>query len=299
MSVEGVTVVVPHYGPAEPTRALLDALATQLTGRPVQVVVVDDCSPEPFPDSPGAVVVRRGSNGGFGAAVNTGAALAQHGLLLVLNSDLEVGATFVDDLCAAAEPWMPAVVGPAVLDADGGLARTGRHFPTAGHQVVEWLTPLARFRDRPLLHEAVGHDTRCRPGVVTPVDWLVGAVLLLPTDAFLGVGGFDEGYFMNSEEVDLQRRLRGRGIPSVYVGTAEVTHRGGGSTDPDRRRAWLVDSRMRYAATWGGERRLRAGLRAATMANLAWNGGRRMLGRPVHPLETARAELSLLSGDRR
>ena len=303
MAADGVSVVVPHYGYPAPTTALLAALADQRTERPVQVVVVDDASPEPLlrpPDLPGHTtvtdlrVVRRDTNGGFGAAVNTGAALAEHDLLLVLNSDLMVGPGFVEDLCRAAQPWQPAVVGPLVTDPDGAPTWSGRHFPTTAHQAVEWLTPLAGLRGRPALHEAVGHDTRAVPGAVTSVDWLVGAALLLPTAVFREAGGFDEGFFMNAEEVDLQRRLRRRGIPSVFAGTVSVAHVGGGSSDPQRRRAWLVESRFRYAARYGGQRRLRTALAAATAANLVWNVGRRALGRPVRPLATAREELALV-----
>lgn len=291
-----MSVVVPHYGPADAALATVRALREQVTHRAVQVVVVDDGSPEPFPDVPGVDVVRRAANGGFGSAVNTGVEAASHPLLLVLNSDVQIGPTFVEDLADAAAPWLPAVVGPLVVDAHGEPAWTARHFPTVTHQTVEWLTPLARFRDHRPLHEAVGHDTRAVEGSVVPVDWLVGAALLLPTEAFRAVGGFDERYFMNSEEVDLQRRLRDLGVPSVFVGTVALTHEGGGSSDPQVRRRWLVESRMRYAERWGGSRRLRAALTAATAANALANTARRLAGRPVDPVATAREELRLVHG---
>ena len=294
----GVSVVVPHYGPTGPTEMTVADLRSQVTDREVQVVVVDDCSPEPFPDVEGVMVIRREANGGFGAAVNTGVARATQPLLLVLNSDVALTPTFLEELVTAADPWMPAVVGPLLLDSEGHPGYSARHFPTAGHQTVEWLTPLARFRDRRVLHEAVGHDTRAVPGAVLPVDWVVGAALLLPTDAFGAVGGFDEQFFMNSEEIDLQRRLRARGIPSVFVGTVALTHVGGGSSDPAARRRWLVASRLRYADTWGGRRRLAASLTAATAVNAVVNSGRRLAGRDVDPVATAREELRLIHGDR-
>ncbi|PKW27079.1 glycosyltransferase family 2 protein [Phycicoccus duodecadis] len=291
----GVSVVVPHHGDPAPTLATVRALLGQ-TYAPLQVVVSDDASPDPFPEVDGALVVRRAANGGFGSAVNTGAAAAEHPLLLVLNSDVTLGPTFVADLVAAATPWMPAVAGPLVLDPGGHPSWTARHFPTVTHQSVEWLTPLARFRHHRALHEAVGHDTRAVPGAVLPVDWVVGAALLLPTEALRAVGGFDQRYFMNSEEIDLQRRLRARGVPSVFVGTVSLVHVGGGSSDPARRRRWLVESRLRYAGTWGGRRRLKAALTLATGVNAVVNTGRRAVGRDVRPLETAREELSLIHG---
>lgn len=289
-----VSVVVPHHGAPGPTLALVAGLLAT-TGPALQIIVSDDASPVPFPDTEGVEVVRRSSNGGFGAAVNSGAEAATGDLLLILNSDLEIAPGFIADLVAAAAPWQPAVVGPLLLDPDGTPANSARHFPTVAHQSTEWLTPLARFRSLAIVREAVGHDTRALPGVVVPVDWLVGAALLIPRDVFAAAGGFDGGYFMNSEEVDLQRRLRARGIPSVFVGTVSVTHEGGGSSDPDLRRRWLVDSRFRYAARWGGERRLRAALTGATAVNLAANATRRLIGNnDVHPWRTATQEWSLI-----
>ncbi|MFI7484336.1 glycosyltransferase family 2 protein [Kocuria sp. M1R5S2] len=293
----GVSVVVPHYGDPAPTLALLGRIREQTWTGPLQVIVSDDASPVPLPapdPSDGVEVVRRERNGGFGSAVNSGAALARHELLLVLNSDLGIGRTFVADLVAAAEPWQPAVVSPAVVGHDGATQWAGRHFPTVGHQVVEWLTPLARFRHTRAWHENVGHDTAVGTGGCRPVDWVMGAAMLIPTTEFRAVGGFDERYFMNAEEVDLQRRLRDRGVPSVVAASVTAEHEGGGSSDPQRRRQWLVDARFRYARKWGGARRLRAALTAATVVNFLVNTLRQLKGTDVDARAVLRQELGCL-----
>lgn len=296
--VPQVSVVVPHHGDPLPTRNLCASLRAQ-QGVELEVVVVDDASPQPLDlpaDDPGHPVrlVRRERNGGFGSAVNSGVAVAESDLVLILNSDVEIVPTFVADLVSAATPWQPAVTGPAVRSPSGAADPTARHFPTVRHQVTEWLTPLARWRHHRLLREGVGHDTRATAGRTLPVDWLVGAALLIPTAHLRAVGGFDERFFMNSEEIDLQRRLRARGLPSVYLGEISLVHVGGGSSDPDRRRAWLVASRLAYARKWGGARRLAAALRAATLVNLCANLARATRGTVVHPWATARGEWRLL-----
>lgn len=296
-SLLGVSVVIPHYGSPAPARDLVAQLQTQQTRHPLQIVVVDDHSPEPFPETPGVAVVRRDRNGGFGSAVNSGVALVEHELLLVMNSDVTIPERFIDRLVSAAEPWLPAVVSPYVVDGTGHDASAGRHFPTTSQQVVEWCTPLARWR--PYLREAVGHDTRVGPGHDTVVDWAFGACLLLSTADFRAVGGFDERFFMNAEEVDLQRRLRERGLPTIVLGGVSVVHEGGASSDPALRRAWLVDARLRYADKWGGRRRLVMALRLATLANLFVNLGRRAVGRPVAPFSTAHAEWRLVDATQR
>lgn len=300
MTIGSVSVLIPHYGDEAPTEHLIAQLRAQTPSAVTEIIVVDDCSPAPFPDAEDARVIRRATNGGFGAAVNTGAAAATGTHLLVLNSDLDIDPSFVADLCAAATPWQPAVCGPMLVDPSGRNQWSGRHFPRTRHYVIEWLTPLARFRDHRALHEAVGHDTVCTPGTITPVDWVVGAALLVPRETFLDAGGFDEGYFMNCEEVDLQRRLRAIGIPSVFIGTVTATHVGGGSSDSTTRRRWVTQARLRYARKWReGPGRVRAALRVASVANLVFNGARRLFGRSIAPWATFREELGYLSGGSR
>lgn len=299
MGHDDLTVVVPHFGSPSPTLHLLEQLRVQAVG--AQVVVVDDASPEPFPAVSSVDVVRRERNGGFGSAVNSGVAVARGRRVLILNSDLDLPDAFVDSFLRAAEPFERSVCGPAVIDLDGNHAWSGRSFPTVRQQFIEWSSFLARFRPR--LLRAVGYDLDCVPGRVGHPDWLVGAALLLPTEDFRAVGGFDEGYFMNVEEVDLQRRLRDRGVPSVYVGTVSVLHEGGGSSggSPQRRR-WLVQSRRRYARKWVGRRgelSLQVALTAASALNLVVNAARSALGRPVHAVGVAREELGLIWMDRR
>ncbi|EWS81541.1 glycosyltransferase [Brachybacterium phenoliresistens] len=306
MTLERLGVVVPVHGPLDPVLPLLDDLVGEhvpAAHRPARVLLVDDASPQPIDASrlpAGVALRRRARNGGFGAAVNTGleALAAEDGLdlALVLNSDLRLPEGFARDLLAHAAPWQPAVVGVRSVDEEGRSGYAARRFPTIGHQVVEWLVPLASQRHRDLLHRAVGHDLAAERGHgMTAVDWVSGAVLLLPLDAVRRIGGFDEGYFMYTEEVDLQLRLRREGIPSLLDADLQVRHVGGGSSGGEqRRRRWLVGARMRYARKHGHVHLLRAGMTAATGANLLWNAGRRAAGRDVAPLAVAREELDLI-----
>jgi N-acetylglucosaminyl-diphospho-decaprenol L-rhamnosyltransferase len=288
-----VTVVVPHYGDPGPTLLLIDRLARQRRVG-LQVIVVDDHSPTPFPDTSGVDVVRRASNGGFGSTVNSGAALAKHDLLLILNSDVEFDDTFVAELVENASPWMPAVVSPRVQNRSGNDEWVGRHFPRIRHQFVEWLHPLARLRPR--LHDAVGRDADAL-GSTSVVDWVAGVAMLIPTAAFRSIDGFDERFFMNSEEIDLQRRLRERGVPSVVLREPTLVHEGGGSTPTSSSRQWLVSSRLTYARKWSGatgEYALRGALLSASVINLAWGMLRALGGRHTYPVATFREELRLL-----
>ncbi|MDU0348875.1 glycosyltransferase family 2 protein, partial [Actinomyces sp. MRS3W] len=114
-----VSVIIPFYGDPAPALTLVAALRSQKPRHLHEIIVSDDCSPTPFPETPGVTIVRRRSNGGFAQAVNSGANAATGDLLLVLNSDLELVPGFVDRLVAGARPWLPALVSCPLVSPDG------------------------------------------------------------------------------------------------------------------------------------------------------------------------------------
>lgn len=289
--IPGVSVVIPHYGDPAPTQALVTALTEQVEAPSLQIIVVDDASPETYVSIGDESTLRREKNGGFGSTVNVGAAAADREFLLILNSDLTVGPGFLAELSRAAGPLMPAVTSPEVIGRSGSTQWTGRHFPRAKHTFVNAFSGLARFRRTRWWHEAVGHDTSTVTPGVHRTDWVVGAVLFLPTESFRDVGGFDERFYMNSEEIDLQRRLGQRGVPSYVLGDVTVEHEGGGSSNPDLRRIWVVTSALRFAEKWNERPGLhRTALGAAAILNFVVNAVRQLAGRDVAALDTLRRE---------
>ena len=67
------------------------------------------------------------------------------------------------------------------------------------------------------------------------MGWLSVSFFLVSRKAFEEVGGFDEGYFMFFEDVDLCFRLKQAGYRSVYVPAASITHLGAHSTSAHMR----------------------------------------------------------------
>lgn len=291
-----ISAIIPHYGDSEPTQALIAQLEAQLGAPDIEIIVSDDCSPSPFPEGSGYQLIRRERNGGFGSNVNSAAAAATGDYLLVLNSDLSLSPNFVSELAQAATKFPNTVISPKVIE-HGAANYTARRWPKARHHAWEWLTPLARIRHTKLWHRFVGHDLKAHASSsAVSVDWVMGACMLIPRDAFERVGGMDERFFMNSEEVDLQRRLSEAGVPSMYLPEISVEHAAGGSTPSDRRRGWVTDSRFQYAQKWGGVRGLRALLLIATELNLLWNltrQARRVQG--VNARRTRRHERQLIA----
>lgn len=289
------SAIIPFYGNPDDTLELISQLQAQTIADELEIIVSDDCSPHPFPETEGVRVLRRESNGGFGANVNTGVSQAEGKWLFILNSDLSLPEDFLERAIEVAESFGDVVLAPQVLGHDGKSQMVGRKFPRTRHIVWEWLSPLARVRRTDFWHFMVGHDLRCKPGKTVEVDWVMGACMAMRLDTFKRIGGMDERYFMNSEEVDLQRRLAERGTPRIFAGDLTVNHIGGASSgDELRRRQWVLNSRFIYADKWNTSKHLGLALRVATYMNYGFNKIRSVRNPEVTPEETKRLELEAI-----
>jgi N-acetylglucosaminyl-diphospho-decaprenol L-rhamnosyltransferase len=267
-------VVTVTYSPGEALEAFLDSLPAA-TDRPVEVVLADNGSTDGAPERAAerhahVRLLRTGGNVGYGAAVNAGLAGLAEGHALVANPDVHFEPGAVDELLAAAARWpRAATVGPAIRTPAGDLYPSARELPRlatgAGHAVVGWCWPgnpwTARYR-----REREAPRER-------PAGWLSGSCLLVDLEAFWSVGGFDPGYFMYFEDVDLADRLGRAGWLNVYAPSAVVVHEGGHATRraPQRMQRAHHASALRYLERqYPGSRNapLRAALRLGLGARM-------------------------------
>ena len=266
-----VSVVVVDYDAG----AVLAACVRSLRDEGVEdVVVVENGSPEAArallaADVAGAPVpvVATGRNLGYGAGANRGiAATAQGDLVLVCNPDLEVHPGAVARLAAALDghpEW--AIVGPRILDPAGDVYPSVRRFPSmvdaAGHALLAPVWPDNPFsrRYRPL--DAGGDVARA-------ADWVSGACFLARRAALEELGGFDEGYFMFAEDIDLCWRAHRAGWGVGVEPAATVTHALGVSRRRHPYRMLVAHHRsaLRFAARSAtGWRRLAVPLAAVVL----------------------------------
>ena len=269
-------VVAVTYSPGAALDGFVESLA-EATAHPVEIVLADNGSTDGAPERvtarhPHVRVLRTGGNIGYGAAANAGLADLRTGRALIANPDLRFLPGSVDELLAAADRWpRAATLGPAIMTPQGELYPSARDLPRlstgAGHALLGWAWPgnpwTARYR-----REREAPRER-------PAGWLSGSCLLVDLDAYWSVGGFDPGYFMYFEDVDLAERLSRRGFLHVYVPSAVIEHEGGHSTkrEPYRMQRVHHTSALRYLSRQYPGRR-HAPLRGALRAGL----GGRLLG---------------------
>ena len=200
-----------------------------------ELIVLDNASADGVPqrlahahaDDARVRLLQLGANLGFGAAMNRGAAAARGDWLLLLNPDCLLEADTLPRLLEAAAGG--ALTGAVVCDAAGRPDPAAwRRAPTL-RRVLCMMSGLARFERRwPAL---AGVDRRAAlPDATVAVETLSGALLLLPRALFAAVGGFDEGYFLHFEDLDLCARVRAAGAPLRLAGAVRVLHAKGGSS---------------------------------------------------------------------
>ncbi len=212
-------VIVTFNGRERLTRALA-SLETQ-TRVPDEVIVVDNASTdgtlevlaEQFPK---AIVSTHTENLGFGRAVNAGVAVATGDVLVFINNDVVCEPEFITGITEPLhDSTVGMVAGVLLQEADPG------RIDTAGLVLDRTLRSW----------DYLGNcDVTVLDGLETPPLGPCGGAGAYRTEAFLGVGGFDETFFAYWEDVDLAVRLNAAGWRCAIAPKARAIHAHGVTT---------------------------------------------------------------------
>lgn len=220
-----ISVVVVNYNAGPLLGACVGSLLAS-EGVEAEVIVVDngstDGSLDALPEIPMLHVERLGRNTGFAAACNVGAAFAKGKLLLFLNPDSAVEPEALARLAEAFEGRSEiGMAGGLVLNPDGTEQRGCRR--RSPDVVRAW----REFSGRARRGEGVNVADEPLPAVPTEVEAISGACMMLPRAVFDTLGGWDDGYFLHAEDLDLCRRVRDQGLTILFVPAARAVHRQG------------------------------------------------------------------------
>ncbi|MEX2325020.1 MAG: glycosyltransferase family 2 protein [Nitriliruptoraceae bacterium] len=241
-----LSLIVVTHNTRDETRGCLESLPDEAC----EVIVVDSGS------SDGTVAMLRDEfpqarsieldNVGFGRSVNVAMRLVSSDYVAVCNADVRWRSASLHQLAdALVSDKTIGLIGPQVLFPSGRRQASARALPTVptaiGHALLRRIAPRNRWTRR--YHATAASDT------ARDVDWLSGCAFVVRRVAFEQVGGFDPGFFLYVEDVDLARRLRAAGWRVYYLPGARVTHRAGASTAAHAVRARFVHARSlaRYA----------------------------------------------------
>jgi len=168
-------------------------------------------------------VIKIESNLGFCGGYNYALRLVQSEFYVLLNSDVEVTAGWIDPIIklfksdssiVAAQPKILSYQQKDTFEYAGGA---GGFIDALGY-------PFCRGRIFDTLEKDSGqyNDTR-------PIFWATGACLFIRSNIYHNAGGLDEEFFAHMEEIDLCWRLNRAGYGIYYVGSSTVYHVGAGT----------------------------------------------------------------------
>jgi GT2 family glycosyltransferase len=211
-----ISISVVTHGQGALVKEVLADLA-RYAGSPDFEVIVTRNIPEPLPFSCGQFpfalqVIENAAPQGFGANHNAAFRRARGEWFCVMNPDIRLQANPFPKLLDDLARMDGAVIAPAVLSPGGAVEDSVREFPT----------PLS------LAGKALGRgDGRHRFAVgdeTFPADWVGGMFMLFRAEDYRRVGGFDEGFFLYYEDVDICTRLWKAGRRVLACPGAQVVH---------------------------------------------------------------------------
>jgi N-acetylglucosaminyl-diphospho-decaprenol L-rhamnosyltransferase len=232
----GITVSIVSHGQA----SLLSKLLEDLAGcDSVSRIVLTLNIPEANVVIPKALEARtklifNKCPKGFGANHNHAFQYCETSFFVVLNPDLRL---FGDSFLELAHQLMQSGAGlvtPKVLTPDGRIEDNARIFPT----------PLGLARKLLGIDDgrAKIYESSCQE-----IDWAAGMFLMFSADVYRSLSGFDEGFYLYYEDVDICARLWGAGIPVIYDPSVNVVHEAQRASRRNLRYLrWHLVSMMRY-----------------------------------------------------
>jgi N-acetylglucosaminyl-diphospho-decaprenol L-rhamnosyltransferase len=240
MSVD-IDIVIVAYNSVQVIGDLLDSIPAAVDGLSYGIVVVDNGSTDgttELLDARSGCHVVRSVNTGYAGGINRGVQAGKSAeAILILNPDVRLQEKSVPPLVAALSEPRAGIIVPQVRSPSGSLERSLRREPSPLRALgLNW-TRVPAFSE--YLGNPSDYDTPKR------VDWALGAVMLMSRKCYDAVGGWDESFFLYSEETDLCLRARDMGFLTHYEPRSVVVHMGGGSGRDRRTHAMQIVNRVR------------------------------------------------------
>jgi GT2 family glycosyltransferase len=157
-------------------------------------------------------VIRNSTPKGFAVNHNAAFKLARGKWFCVLNPDIRLLTNPFPQLLSCFSDKNVGVIGPQVHSPDGMLEDSVRRFPT----------PINLTKK--LLGLSDGRYQLPNDLYYYSVDWIAGMFMLFRNDVYLRMGGFDEGFYLYYEDVDICVRLWKAGWKVLVCPTTIVIH---------------------------------------------------------------------------
>lgn len=217
-----VSVIIINYNTKQMTSECIDSVIEKTNGIKYEIILVDnastDGSKEFFEHDKRVKYIYSTENKGFGAGNNLGVKHAMGKYIFLLNSDTLLKNNAIKMLFDFSESQSsPCVCGAWLVDRKNNPNCSHVSFPREKYTQF-FLSIFAKKKDLPV-------DT------LQNVDVVCGADMFLSKSIFNEENGFDEFFFLNGEEVELQYRFMKKGYERFLVPGPKIIHFAGASSN--------------------------------------------------------------------
>ncbi len=231
-TVGGVSVIMIVYHTGKVLFESIEAVLNE--PRVEQFIIIDNGSPDDvalrlqkLSEAYDHILLVQGhGNIGFAKAANLGAHLADQPWLVFLNPDAHLQPHCVERLVEAAKDQpSPCIVGARLLNPDLTEQRGARRGEVTPVTTLVSLLQLQRYWPALAKYE-IHLEDQALPEAPIEVPTISGACFAMRRGDFARLKGFDTGFFLHVEDVDLCWRARQMGGTVLFHPTAEVVHEG-------------------------------------------------------------------------
>lgn len=233
-----LSVVILNYNVKHFLEVCIRSVLKSLEYIEGEIIVVDNASADGSKELiehsfPGITYLYQTENTGFPKGNNIGVEKARGKYICILNPDTIVAEdTFSILLKAYDELETPGILGCRLIDGSGTFLRESkRGTPTPWVALTKVLSLYRVFPKNRLFNRYYAQQVK--EDKTAAVDILVGAFMFMKRELYLQVGGFDEGCFMYSDDIDLSYTVLKQGLHNYYVPGTTVIHFKGESTLKD------------------------------------------------------------------
>jgi N-acetylglucosaminyl-diphospho-decaprenol L-rhamnosyltransferase len=209
-----ITLSIVSHGDWECIEPLLESLGRHEQPDRLQIILTDNLGNE-IPEragGPGLTLIRNRSPLGFASNQNQAFRSAAGMYFCILNPDVVFEDEIFPPLIGRLQSGQADIIAPLIVDSSAAPQDSFRAFPTP-FEVVRRRLPGYRFMP-PAKDEA---------GLVRP-DWFAGMFMLMKSETFIQLQGFDERYHLYFEDVDFCARAQLAGLKLVVDTNIRVQH---------------------------------------------------------------------------
>lgn len=228
-----LSIIIVSWNTKKYLKNCLESIYQQKGNVPFETFVVDNNSSDGSQDMvkkdfPNVHLTINNNNAGFAKANNQALKNAKGRYFLLLNSDTKIKTnTLSQALKFASSHPKAGVIGGKIMNPDGSLQKSVRHFPTLCSQILILLKLHNFFPHLKSIKKYFALDFDYNKE--QEVDQVMGAFFMINNECLKQVGFFDEKFWIWFEEVDFCKRVKEKGWLVIYTPVMEIIHAKGQS----------------------------------------------------------------------